>query len=220
MVNHTSAEQCDAIIHTFGDYDIFRNLGAAVMDNASANDKSLRLLSKQLRQQHSIEWDDKQRVRCFGHVLNLIVQAFIFGKEVSEEQLKDWQEENITTEQALERVQAEEDIIPTEFLPTQIPVRGKKRQAKVQVSPEPLQREGRPGRQRTPPATSHQEPIPGRQRPSPEPPQQESIKEKQTRERAERNRKIGSIGRLANLARHSRGSKKRRDYFLSKGNRL
>jgi hypothetical protein len=60
------------------DYGIWHKVGYFTADNHSSNDVLCRSLSKFLREK-GIAWLAKhQRIRCYGHVINLAVQAFLF----------------------------------------------------------------------------------------------------------------------------------------------
>jgi hypothetical protein len=60
------------------DYEIGQNLGAFMMDNAKDNDTALTELATRF------DIDAKSsRLRCLGHVINLVVKALLFGKGVS-----------------------------------------------------------------------------------------------------------------------------------------
>ncbi|KAF4310451.1 ribonuclease H-like protein [Botryosphaeria dothidea] len=76
--SHGRAEQWKLLHHVLEDYNIWHNIGFYTGDNHGSNDKLCRLLSQHLKGK-GINWDaKKQRIRCHGHVINLIVQAFLF----------------------------------------------------------------------------------------------------------------------------------------------
>ena len=60
------------------DYEVGQNLGAFMMDNAGDNDTMLKELATRfdINVSHS-------RLRCLGHIINLVVKALLFGKGVS-----------------------------------------------------------------------------------------------------------------------------------------
>ena len=74
------------------------------MDNAYSNDTLIKLISEALKKDYGISYNyGERRLRCNGHVINLAVQAFLFGNTVddydfpeeqattpSDEQLKQW----------------------------------------------------------------------------------------------------------------------------------
>ena len=64
--------------NVINDYEIGQNLGAFMMDNAGDNDTML----KELATRFDINIDHS-RMRCLGHIINLVVKALLFGKGVS-----------------------------------------------------------------------------------------------------------------------------------------
>ena len=73
---HAAEAIAEVIIQTLQDYNIEENLGYITTENASENDVLCRLISTKLKDWPAAE----RRLRCFGHVINLTVQAFLFGK--------------------------------------------------------------------------------------------------------------------------------------------
>ena len=60
-------------------YGIVTKIGALVSDNAGSNDVLCRTIATWLWLEYRISWNaEHQRIRCQGHVINLIVQAFLF----------------------------------------------------------------------------------------------------------------------------------------------
>ena len=56
------------------------------MDNAENNDTMVKSISRVFQEQHGIEYDPiEHRLRCTGHIINLAVQAFLFGKHLDVE---------------------------------------------------------------------------------------------------------------------------------------
>ncbi|TKA61827.1 hypothetical protein B0A49_11604 [Cryomyces minteri] len=80
---HGGAEVAPYFMETLKHYEIERKLGYITSDNHGANDKLLRVISSELaKQDPPIEWDPVQhRCRCFGHVVNLATQAFMFAED-------------------------------------------------------------------------------------------------------------------------------------------
>jgi hypothetical protein len=64
--------------NVINDYEIGQNLGAFMMDNAGDNDAAV----KELANGFNIDVDFS-RLRCLGHIINLVVKALLFGKGVS-----------------------------------------------------------------------------------------------------------------------------------------
>jgi hAT family C-terminal dimerisation region len=85
--SHSGAEQWKLLQSVLEDYDIWQRVGYVTGDNHGSNDVLCRELSEFLRSKDQ-NWPAKHhRVRCHGHVINLIVQAFLFmdSKEAVEE---------------------------------------------------------------------------------------------------------------------------------------
>lgn len=76
---HSGENMANILWEVFADYQILTKLGYFTIDNASNNDTMLVALERQL-QKEGIEWDaGSHRLRCNGHIINLAVQAFLFG---------------------------------------------------------------------------------------------------------------------------------------------
>lgn len=79
----------------FERYDITHKLGFLIADNATTNDRVIDLLSTRCG------WDAEQRrIRCSGHILNLVAKAIVFGDGISlfEKRLASMNEEDQYTE--------------------------------------------------------------------------------------------------------------------------
>ncbi len=62
-------------------YAIRNRLGYFVMDNATNNDTMLEAIAREFQAVDGIYYDPiEHRLRCIGHVINLSVQAFLFGR--------------------------------------------------------------------------------------------------------------------------------------------
>jgi hypothetical protein len=93
---HTGENFASIIEQVTCEYDISKaTIGTFVLDNATPNDACIDTLGK------SFGWSKEEckqrRLRCFGHIINLVAQAFIFGAE-SEifEQTLDLYEKDLT----------------------------------------------------------------------------------------------------------------------------
>jgi hypothetical protein len=80
---HVSACLCGDIavrdtIPILEDYNLRKKLGYFILDNADNNDKCVEYILKKIRPE--LEFF-KHRFRCFGYILNLITQAFLFGTD-------------------------------------------------------------------------------------------------------------------------------------------
>jgi hypothetical protein len=77
--SHGGVEQWKLLCRTLEDYNIWHKVGFYTGDNHGSNDKLCHLLGEHLNEM-GIIWDaKKQRIRCHGHVINLVVQAFLFA---------------------------------------------------------------------------------------------------------------------------------------------
>ncbi|TKA53129.1 hypothetical protein B0A49_11929 [Cryomyces minteri] len=99
---HGGAEVAPYFMETLKHYEIERKLSYITSDNHGANDKLLRIISSELaKQDPSVEWDPVQhRCRCFGHIVNLATQAFMFAedsqaKSIAEQRVANSQSETI-----------------------------------------------------------------------------------------------------------------------------
>jgi hypothetical protein len=77
---HSGEEQWSVVLEVLKEYGITHNLGTITGDNSSTNDTLCRAASEYLLEAFAIVWDpDIQRIRCQGHTINLVVQAFLFN---------------------------------------------------------------------------------------------------------------------------------------------
>jgi hypothetical protein len=84
--DHTGETMAQTFLNVLNDYEIIQLLGFVCTDNATSNDKALRLLAAELQKRDDLphEWDSTlHRIRCLGHILNLAVQAFLFAEDQS-----------------------------------------------------------------------------------------------------------------------------------------
>ena len=91
---HSGANQADLIWKILHLYKLTERLGYFTTDNASNNDTALSEIQR-LGQLEGIKFDAlERRVRCFGHIINLVVKAFLWGAqfEVFEHEVKTLEE--------------------------------------------------------------------------------------------------------------------------------
>jgi hypothetical protein len=87
---HSGEEQFTVLRTILEEYDISDKLGVIIGDNASTNDTLCRTIAKWYHDNQERAWDaETQRIRCLGHIINLIVQAFLFSGSSSSYSLKD-----------------------------------------------------------------------------------------------------------------------------------
>ena len=74
---HTGEKIAEAILEVIHSYEIHEKIGYFTVDNATNNDTALKVIGEQL----GFQWEER-RVRCFGHIINLVVRALLFGSEI------------------------------------------------------------------------------------------------------------------------------------------
>ena len=75
--SHTAQEQQHHLLAVCRDFRISNRIAYFMADNASNNDKTLELLSKE------IDFKPEQsRLRCAGHIINLVTKAILYGTDV------------------------------------------------------------------------------------------------------------------------------------------
>lgn len=79
--SHLGLHQAEIVWSVIRAYGIQNRLGNFTLDNASNNDTALEELAARLLDIGIDFVVNEHRLRCFGHVLNLSVQAFMWGKD-------------------------------------------------------------------------------------------------------------------------------------------
>ena len=96
--SHSGEEQFDTLRTVLSEYDCLENLGTIIGDNATTNDTLCRAISSWFEENDKPEWNHTtQRIRCIGHIINLIVYAFLFPsdlKSISEQDLASYDNED------------------------------------------------------------------------------------------------------------------------------
>ncbi len=82
--DHSGENQAAIVLNVLDEYEIRNKLGYIVMDNAHQNDSLIAVIADALRDQGVLYDAQERRLRCNGHVINLAVQAFLFGKTVND----------------------------------------------------------------------------------------------------------------------------------------
>jgi hypothetical protein len=94
VYGHSGEEQFKVLLPVLHDYGIVRKLGAIVGDNASTNGTLCKAIQVHWKQELDIEWNAQQmQIRCIGHIINLVVQAFLFSGLVEMEELESYEQE-------------------------------------------------------------------------------------------------------------------------------
>jgi hypothetical protein len=61
------------------EYQLAERLGFFTLDNADSNDTCLRILLRTLNPDASNGELEQRRLRCYGHIINLVAKSFLFG---------------------------------------------------------------------------------------------------------------------------------------------
>jgi len=81
---HTGENQAASFWKVICDFEVQHLIGKFTMDNASNNDTTLVYIAKYLKEIGITNFDPiGSRVRCFGHILNLCVKAFLWGEDIN-----------------------------------------------------------------------------------------------------------------------------------------
>jgi hypothetical protein len=93
---HSGLEQFSVLLPVLEDYGIVRKLGAIIGDNAKTNDTLCKAIEEYWEEKLDMTWKvEDWRIRCMGHIINLIVHAFLFAKAITMEELESYDEEDI-----------------------------------------------------------------------------------------------------------------------------
>jgi len=79
--SHSGANIAETVIKVLDTYQITSKLGYITTDNATNNDSTLVKLSKLLALRNIPFKLEIMRVRCFGHIINLVVKGFLWGSD-------------------------------------------------------------------------------------------------------------------------------------------
>ena len=82
--DHSGQNQAVYVLIVLEDFGIRNKLGYMVMDNAASNNQLIATVATTLNQEGVFYDAQQRRLRCNGHVINLAVQAFLFGKTVDD----------------------------------------------------------------------------------------------------------------------------------------
>ena len=78
---HSGENQARLVLDVIEYYQFRSKLGYFVMDNITSNDTLIKAVAEDLNTVDGISYNlQRRRLRCNGHVINLSVQAFLFGK--------------------------------------------------------------------------------------------------------------------------------------------
>jgi hypothetical protein len=86
--SHAGENIAYTIRNVVRDWGIDCKLGVSICDNAASNDVCLRNLYTTLDASITRADTEARRMRCFGHVLNLVAQAFLYGDDAASFELQ------------------------------------------------------------------------------------------------------------------------------------
>ena len=93
---HSGPHQWETLHLVLQEYGIEEKIGTIVGDNSGTNDALCRTISNYLISEKKINWiQTHMRLRCMGHILNLVVQAFLFTNSEDEKEMDSYDQENI-----------------------------------------------------------------------------------------------------------------------------
>ena len=96
--SHGGEEQFAVLRTVLEEYEIMPSLGVIVGDNSTTNDVLCRTTEKWFEENTDIIWTaDANRIRCIGHIINLLVHAFLF-KSVEIEDLESYEDQRLQSE--------------------------------------------------------------------------------------------------------------------------
>lgn len=78
---HSGENMAAILLAIIREYDLQSKIGFFMADNAESNDTAIHAVLKVLYPQLTKRQRNRHRLRCFGHIVNLIAQAFIIGKD-------------------------------------------------------------------------------------------------------------------------------------------
>ena len=94
MPGHSGDDQFSILLPVLQDYNIEEKLGAIIADNASPNNVLCRTIEKHMWEKYKRDWKaNAWRICCIGHIINLVVQAFLFLDLVDIDELESYDKE-------------------------------------------------------------------------------------------------------------------------------
>ena len=79
---HTGENQASIVVNVIREFGIASKIGYFMMDNATNNDTMINALSGLLFDEYKIQYNAiHHRLRCNGHIINLVAKAFLFGHD-------------------------------------------------------------------------------------------------------------------------------------------
>jgi hypothetical protein len=93
---YSNDDQFSILFPVFKDYGIVRKLRAIIANNVSLNNVLCRLIENHWKEELGLIWKAAEwRIRYISHIINLVVQAFLFANVIKPEELKSY--DDVTT---------------------------------------------------------------------------------------------------------------------------
>jgi hypothetical protein len=87
---HSGEERFKLLRTILDGYEISDILGVIIGDDVGSNDTLYRTICRWYQDKHEEVWDpEEHRIRCLGHIINLIVQAVLFAGSSTQLPLED-----------------------------------------------------------------------------------------------------------------------------------
>jgi hypothetical protein len=99
VLGHSGKDQFSIFFPIFQDYGIVQKLGTIITDNAAPNNVLCRTIEAHYKDKEKKEWlANNWRIRCIGHIINLVVQAFLFANVIDLDELESYDLEDTNGE--------------------------------------------------------------------------------------------------------------------------
>ena len=78
---HTGSNLSSSLYQTVQEWGVVDRIGVVIADNASNNDTCLQEFFQILDPSIQGYEAEERRIRCYGHILNLVGRAFLYGED-------------------------------------------------------------------------------------------------------------------------------------------
>lgn len=85
---HSGENLAASLVHIIQEWEIEGRVRSVISDNLAANDTCLYYMYKQLDPSMRLVDIKARRMRCYGHILNLVARAFLFSKDAESFELE------------------------------------------------------------------------------------------------------------------------------------
>jgi hypothetical protein len=101
---HSGEHQWSVLLPVLKEYGSTKSIRTIIGDNSGTNDTLCRTISAYLAEEYRIDWNVSQnRIRCQGHILNLVVQLYLFSNNQEEAEMDWYDREELLNEQKNEK---------------------------------------------------------------------------------------------------------------------